>query len=133
MSFPGFVPGQVSALGLRWSSNLALCPAEPQELGRIIPQWFCEGNLCVNDTGALSQCHLEQGDGSFGWSPLLRGVRRKAGVLMGFDLEAKAAAGLESPPGADLLDVINTQWECGAGGKPGGLLGSSNSASRAAL
>lgn len=38
---------------------------------------------------------------------LVRGVRRKVGLLMGFDLEAKAAAGLDSPPGADLLDVIN--------------------------
>lgn len=38
---------------------------------------------------------------------LVRGVRRKIGLLMGFDLEAKAAAGLDSPPGADLLDVIN--------------------------
>lgn len=35
---------------------------------------------------------------------------------IGFDLKAKAPAGLESPPGVDVLDVMNTpvlQWEYG--------------------
>lgn len=84
--------------GVRWSSNLALCFAEPRELGRSILQWFCEGNLCLNDAAALSPCHLGRGNGSFGWSLLVRGVG---------------------------------MW--GRKGSSGGLLGSSNPVSSAAL
>lgn len=59
-TWAGFSSG-VRYKGSMWGSHLALCSAEPQDLGRIIQQWFCEGNLCLNDAGALSPCHLEQG------------------------------------------------------------------------
>lgn len=41
-----------------------------------------------------------------------------------------APAGLEIPPGADVMATLGLEWECGSGGKPGGLLGSSNLAFR---
>lgn len=105
--------------GLMWSSNLALCFAEPQELHRIILQWFCVGNLCLDGAGTLSPCHLEQGGHSLGMVPAGERCEEKAWLVssrIGFDLKAKAPAGLESPPGVDVLDVMNIpvlQWECG--------------------
>lgn len=77
--------------GLTWSSNLALCFAEPQELRRVTLQWFCEGNLCLDDAGALSPCHLEQGDHSLWVVPAGERCEEKAWLIssrIGFDLKA---------------------------------------------
>lgn len=77
--------------GLTWSSNLALCFAEPQELRRVTLQWFCEGNLCLDDAGALSPLHLEQGDHSLWVVPAGERCEEKAWLIssrIGFDLKA---------------------------------------------
>lgn len=71
--------------GLTWGSDLALCFAEPEELGRVI-LWICERNLCP------VQCHLEQGDHSLWMLPAGERCEEKAWLVcskVGFDLESK--------------------------------------------
>lgn len=116
LSFPGRVPGQVPA------PNLVLCFAEPRELQGIVLQGFCEGHLCLSDAGALSS--VTWGGGWLLWV-VPAGERCEEGgwlVHSKIGLDLGAAVGLESPPGADLVDIMNSpvfQWECGSGGKPG--------------
>lgn len=59
------------------------------------------------------------------------GCQEEGWLLHGdIGLDLGAPAGLEIPPGADVVTSPGLEGECGSGGKPGGSQGSSELVSR---
>lgn len=79
-TWAGFSPSPRSK-GLMWSSDLVLCFGEH----RSWVESFCSGSgKAISALMMLVPCPVSPGAGdcSFGWSLLVRGVRRKVGLVM---------------------------------------------------
>lgn len=152
-TLPGLLPREIKLLvGLEgWSSVGGDCPSLAVYLGRFQLQalsWallslgssresFSNGSeKGISALVMLVPCPVSPGAGGRLLWMLPAGERcQEEGWLVHgkIGLDLGAPAGLEAPPGADVMTTPVLEGECGSGGKPGGLLGSSNQAFRAAL